>query len=138
MSLHQVSLLGAGLAVAVAADVVQGEEEVVLLVELSRQLDLKLMRRKSRVSRTQADADLCPCDFVRLSYFVVEFRALLVMQHCGKGIFGKQGSSGSAIDTLRRESTHEDMKPIICFDSEGINRFFSLPSWKQHLPRPSL
>lgn len=47
LSLHQVPLLGAGLAVAVAADVVQGEEEVVLLVELRRQLHLELWDKEA-------------------------------------------------------------------------------------------
>lgn len=44
--LHQVFLL----AVAVAADVVEGEEEVMLLVQLSRQLQLDLRRRRGRVT----------------------------------------------------------------------------------------
>lgn len=44
LGLDEVPLLGAGLAVAVTADVVEGEEQVMLLVQLSRKLDLVLKR----------------------------------------------------------------------------------------------
>lgn len=47
--LHQVFLL----AVAVAADVVEGEEEVMLLMQLSRQLQLDLRRRGGETLRGQ-------------------------------------------------------------------------------------
>lgn len=46
LGLDEVPLLGAGLAVAVTADVVEGEEQVMLLVQLSRKLDL-ILKRKS-------------------------------------------------------------------------------------------
>ena len=49
LCLHHVPLLGAGLAVAVTADVVEGEEQVVLLVELGRQLDLELKEEKTQL-----------------------------------------------------------------------------------------
>ena len=42
LGLHHVPLLGAGLAVAVTAHVEEGEEEMVLVVELGGQLDLEL------------------------------------------------------------------------------------------------
>lgn len=47
LGLDEVPLLGAGLAVAVTADVVEGEEQVMLLVQLSRKLDLILKRRST-------------------------------------------------------------------------------------------
>lgn len=45
LGLDQVSLFGAGLAVVVTADVVEGEEQVMLLMELSGQLDLILKHK---------------------------------------------------------------------------------------------
>lgn len=47
LGLDEVPLLGAGLAVAVTADVIEGEEQMVLLVQLSRKLDLILKRRST-------------------------------------------------------------------------------------------
>lgn len=46
MSLNQVSLFGAGFAVVITADMVEGEEQMMLLVELSWQLNL-ILRNKS-------------------------------------------------------------------------------------------
>lgn len=46
LSLNKVSLFGAGLAVAITADMVEGEEQVMLLMELSWQLNL-ILRSKS-------------------------------------------------------------------------------------------
>lgn len=43
---HKLSLLGAGLAVVFTADVVEGEEQVVFLMQLSRQLNLELINNK--------------------------------------------------------------------------------------------
>lgn len=45
LGLDQVSLFGAGLAVVVTADVVEGEKQVMLLMELSWQLDLILKHK---------------------------------------------------------------------------------------------
>lgn len=45
LSLNHVSLFGAGLAVAIAADMVEGEEEMMLIVELGGQLNL-ILRNK--------------------------------------------------------------------------------------------
>lgn len=48
LRLNEVPLFGAGLAVAVAADVVQGEEEMMLLMKLGWQLNLKLWNKPIR------------------------------------------------------------------------------------------
>lgn len=47
MHLNLLSLFGAGLAVAIAADVIEGEEKMMLLVELGWQLNLKLKQRST-------------------------------------------------------------------------------------------
>lgn len=38
-----------------------------------------------------------------VSYLVVEFGVLLVVQYCSEGVFGEQRSSRSAIDALWNE-----------------------------------
>lgn len=81
LRLHLLSLFGAGLAVAVAADVIEGEEKMMLLVELSWQLNLKLKRRSTNKHVVMFDSSVA---FffkrqARCSYFIVELRILLVM-----------------------------------------------------------
>lgn len=48
LSLNKVSLFGAGLAVAITADMVEGEEQVMLLMELSWQLNLILRSKTNK------------------------------------------------------------------------------------------
>lgn len=81
LRLDEVPLFGAGLAVAVAADVVQREEQMMLLVKLGWQLNLKLWNKPIRHTWLLLTYThkwrLSPCRGV--SYFVVEFGVLLVM-----------------------------------------------------------
>ena len=47
LHLNHVSLFGAGLAVAITADMVKGEEQMVFLMELGWQLNLELMEEST-------------------------------------------------------------------------------------------
>lgn len=86
LNLNQVSLFGAGLAVAITADMIEGEEQMMFLVELGWQLNLKLCNKNKHLVIHCIDLHMMLSytyplfeDIWHVSYLIVEFGVVLVM-----------------------------------------------------------